>query len=784
MSNQALVLDSAVQPASISTFSHSERVGYLMQHGIHPMAFSTMQPDMEYFDVPGIGYIAYARYWGMQFVLSDPVCDPKHFEMMLERFVQRFPDAAFAQVSKVVVDLLHGKYGYYGTQFGSEAKIPLCDWNLRGSKKQIIRTAVNQAKAQGVEVKEGPFDRQTRKISESWIKTRKCKSNEIRFLIRPMQMDYKEGTRLPTVVWAYPIEFGDADTAGQVSGSTNRFTTISGYSQLFFALQGYAVLDFNLPRDLIAEDGTLEIKAARGQFKQEAKIELDDDHLRMSRIILTTDKPIYQPGQLLHIRALALDFSNRAIAGTELELEIEDPEGTTQFRADLKTSRFGVANIDWPIPDNTRLGDYRVTIEMDDDKHGEAHGENTVKISRYELPNFAVKTKPNRDYYLPGQNAEVEIRADYLFGQPVNKGRVRIVREKERRWNYREQKWEAEETENYEGELDGGGRFSTRIDLTAAHKEFADENYKRFEDLSYAAYVTDATTGRTEQKRFDLRVTREPIHIYVIGLDYNQSDALPLQFYLSASYADGTPAQCEIAIGQLLNQNDKSETEEPLRKIKTNRHGVAKVSGLQFRQDKAEDRELKLAFTARDGKGGSGHFSENVRLRDQGMIRVETDKAIYRPGEPLEIRLTASEPNTSAVLNLTRDFQILHSQFVQLRNGKATVTLPYRREFKDALTISAAGSDEDGSCCGRSVNQSRSVIYPRDRELKLKLYSRIGVDEYWIADWRARTVEVYRRTEGELRHVTTLSGDEVLTSPLLPGFALPLGDLWVPYRDE
>ena len=54
---------------------------------------------------------------------------------------------------------------------------------------------------------------------------------------------YKEGTRLPTVVWAYPLEFNDADTAGQVSGSTQRYTTISGYSHLFFLLQGYAVLD-------------------------------------------------------------------------------------------------------------------------------------------------------------------------------------------------------------------------------------------------------------------------------------------------------------------------------------------------------------------------------------------------------------------------------------------------------------------------------------------------------------------------------------------------------------
>ena len=55
--------------------------------------------------------------------------------------------------------------------------------------------------------------------------------------------DYKEGTRLPTVMWAYPLEFSDAATAGQVSGSTQRYTTITGPSELFFLLEGYAVLD-------------------------------------------------------------------------------------------------------------------------------------------------------------------------------------------------------------------------------------------------------------------------------------------------------------------------------------------------------------------------------------------------------------------------------------------------------------------------------------------------------------------------------------------------------------
>ena len=55
--------------------------------------------------------------------------------------------------------------------------------------------------------------------------------------------DYKEGTRLPAVVWAYPMEYGDTSTAGQVRGSSDRFTFYRGTSQLFFVTQGYAVLD-------------------------------------------------------------------------------------------------------------------------------------------------------------------------------------------------------------------------------------------------------------------------------------------------------------------------------------------------------------------------------------------------------------------------------------------------------------------------------------------------------------------------------------------------------------
>lgn len=54
---------------------------------------------------------------------------------------------------------------------------------------------------------------------------------------------YEEGAALPTVVYAYPLEYSGATTAGQVRGSTQRFMRIWGASHLYFLLRGYAVLD-------------------------------------------------------------------------------------------------------------------------------------------------------------------------------------------------------------------------------------------------------------------------------------------------------------------------------------------------------------------------------------------------------------------------------------------------------------------------------------------------------------------------------------------------------------
>jgi Uma2 family endonuclease len=66
----------------------------------------------------------------------------------------------------------------------------------------------------------------------------------------------------------------------------------------------------------------------------------------------------------------------------------------------------------------------------------------------------------------------------------------------------------------------------------------------------------------------------------------------------------------------------------------------------------------------------------------------------------------------------------------------------------------------------------------RDREAKLKLYSRRGVDEYWIIDWQLRRLEVYRRDRAQLKLAATLIGTDEIVSPLLPAFSSPVESLF------
>jgi dipeptidyl aminopeptidase/acylaminoacyl peptidase len=72
----------------------------------------------------------------------------------------------------------------------------------------------------------------------------------------PPGYDHARDGRLPLVVWAYPLDYGDAATAGQVRGTTERFTRLTASDPIWFVLRGYAVLQ-NATMPVIGDPETM-----------------------------------------------------------------------------------------------------------------------------------------------------------------------------------------------------------------------------------------------------------------------------------------------------------------------------------------------------------------------------------------------------------------------------------------------------------------------------------------------------------------------------------------------
>lgn len=79
-----------------------------------------------------------------------------------------------------------------------------------------------------------------REIKKRLVRYKRADGLDLSFILYTPP-GYKEGTRLPTILYAYPLDYADASKAGQVAGSQQTFTRLRQYRLLLLA--GYAIVD-------------------------------------------------------------------------------------------------------------------------------------------------------------------------------------------------------------------------------------------------------------------------------------------------------------------------------------------------------------------------------------------------------------------------------------------------------------------------------------------------------------------------------------------------------------
>ena len=136
---------------------------------------------------------------------------------------------------------------------------------------------------------------------------------------------------------------------------------------------------------------------------------------RSAKVMLTSDKPVYQPGQVIYVRALALRQPDlHPLTDQPATFSVLDPKGNVVFKQQGKTSRYGISAADCPLDSEILEGAYTILGKV-----GDVESRLTVEVKKYVLPKFKVALKLDKPFYRPGDVIKFTVQADYFFTKPV-----------------------------------------------------------------------------------------------------------------------------------------------------------------------------------------------------------------------------------------------------------------------------------------------------------------------------------------------------------------------------
>ena len=513
---------------------------------------------------------------------------------------------------------------------------------------------------------------------------------------------------------------------------------------------GKVLANFPIPA-LEAGQYTLEIATCSdfGAEKLERPVRIKAD----GKILLVSDRPIYQPGHMIHLRALALrSFDMKPVENKDLIFEVEDPKGNKVFKKSFKTSEFGVASVDFQLADEVNMGDYHLRAIL-----GDVRAEKTVQVKRYVLPKFKVEVKADKAFYLPKEKIHVDLQSDYFFGKPVANSQIEIVASTFDVAFKEFHKWK--------GTTDANGHAKVEIQLP---DYFVGQPLQAGNAIVKLDVTVLDNADHKEKVTKSYTVSDQPIRVNVISEGGKLVPGMENRLFVAATYPDGSPApNTEIKLwhkreadaphpwlgprfgpggfrpppqppGKEPKKEEPKEAKlgDPFAIVKTNSAGLAEVKltpkADQFRAGGWGQNDIEtvagnqprwgaqpvfdLRLEAKDARGNLARAAVALNSQPLGEnVLLRLDKAIYQTGERVNIDIRTSAGLPTVYVDIVRGGQIMLSKWLDVKDGHALHTLDLPPAVFGSLEIHAYQMLGHGEI----IRDSRVVYVQPNSDLKI-----------------------------------------------------------------
>jgi hypothetical protein len=407
---------------------------------------------------------------------------------------------------------------------------------------------------------------------------------------------------------------------------------------------------------------------------------------RDARVLLTTDKPIYKPGQTMHLRALSLSPSDRRPnANGSITLEIQDGKGNKVSKKTLQTDAYGVASMDFRIGDIVNEGTYKVRAIS-----GSSQGEKTVQVYQYALPKFEIGIQTDKPWYAAGETVAADVNARYFFGKPVADAEVVV------------ELGALVTGESLFGRVQSrtnpDGTLHVELPLPSALPGLPINGGNAVAFLRITA--TDGA-GQAVTRQQSLTVAADPVHISLVPESGELVAGIENQLDLFLSDPLGAPVG-GMAADVVLDGESHAVT--------TDAFGHARLSWVPAPGQTTARVDLGL-----DRAPVSKTFNFSEQAGDEHLL-VRTDRAVYAVGEDVQVEVRTSATGT-VFIDWLNEGQAVDMRTLQAKDGVARFTVPIDTTLVGENRINAYVVEPDGNI----VRSSRSVFARGGSQLSISM---------------------------------------------------------------
>ena len=303
-------------------------------------------------------------------------------------------------------------------------------------------------------------------------------------------------------------------------------------------VEGAANIELPVPQ---IERGKYEIEVEVEDVSEtrSASVEVEDGVL----LFVETDKPIYKPGQTVHMRLMTLDALLKPWPSAAT-IEVQDAKGIKVFKKEVATDDYGMVTVDLPLSTEPNLGIWKLTALAGDQKT-----QLDVRVEEYVLPKYEVNIDTEKDWVLADEPIKGTVSGEYSFGKPVV-GEVEIIATK--------YVGEWEEYARFNGQIDGDITFElspvgyvTGVPATGGQG-----------NVTLDVTIREKGTAYEEKTSRLLTVAATPVTLKVIPESRVFKPGLEMGYLVVAQTPDGTPIDTEVELTFHYLDKDFSEVDK------------------------------------------------------------------------------------------------------------------------------------------------------------------------------------------------------------------------------